>query len=412
VSVNGRPLRILHVIDQLTGGGAEVSLVEYLTHARGNPAVEHAIVILNGQLESLAVAETLSIPVTAGSPGRRPRWSDAGLISSAVAEFEPDVVHCALVRSTLGVARSLRGTRIPMLVTLTSVHYDVEDTDGTLKKRWGIRLTHALHGMALRRDRVWFHAVAQSVAEKAIEVFDLDPARIAVVPRGRPDPLARVTEDRESVRRSLGVADSAPVLISVAREHQVKNPLALVDAAEQLMDEFADLTVLIVGPRSTASEDLDERLLGSALETRVLRLGYRQDIPNLLAASDMFVSTSRSEGLPGAIVEAIGVGLPVVAFDVPGVPDVLGPDHPGLVPFGDLAAMTRQIRSILTDPSARDQVSRLDRKLFEESFEIGSYSERLHAIYRRVADGSPSRPTPTPDMATISNAEQGTEWTS
>ena len=129
MSVNGRPLRILHVIDQLTGGGAEVSLVEYLTHARGNPDVEHAIVILNGQPESLAVAETLSIPVTAGSPGRRPRWSDAGLISSAVAEFEPDVVHCALVRSTLRVARSLRGTRIPMLVTLTSVHYDAEDTE-------------------------------------------------------------------------------------------------------------------------------------------------------------------------------------------------------------------------------------------------------------------------------------------
>lgn len=401
-NARSKPLRILHVIDQLTGGGAEVSLVEYLSHVGRSDDLTHSLVALNGQPETVAVAKELPIPTTVGSPGRRPALSDASLISTAIAEFRPDVVHCALVRSTLAAARALRGTDIPMLVTLTSVHYDIEDTDGSLKKRWGIRLTHAIHGFALRRKRVWFHAVTRSVGDKAIETFGLDPTRIQVVPRGRPDPRLRVSADRDSLRRDLGIPIDAPVVVSVAREHLIKNPMALLASAEQLQAESNDLTVLFVGGRSTASEAMDERLRGSTLGPNVIRLGYRDDVPNLLAASDVFVSTSRSEGLPGAIVEAIGIGLPVIAFNVSGVPDVLGDDHPGLVPFGDGEGLTLRIREALTNPEVREQISQLDRKLFEDQFEIGRYSVHLHEVYKNVvkaADGTSDATVVEPDLA-------------
>ena len=107
--------------------------------------------------------------------------------------------------------------------------------------------------------------------------------------------------------------------------------------------------------------------------------------PDLLAAADVFVSTSRSEGLPGAIVEAIGMGLPVVAFDVPGVGDVLGSEHPGAIPFGDQHALVGAIRDLLTDPDARARIGSSGRRRFEERFEIAAYSKRLTRIYRSLA---------------------------
>ena len=160
-------IRVLHVIDQLGGGGAEVSLLEYLTDSGRDPRIEHFVVALNGRPDTLAAAKALSMKVLVGPEGRRPRPSDAGLIRQGIAEFRPDLVHCTLVRSTIATSAALRKTDLPMMVSLTSVHYDVEDATGTLKQRLGLRVTHTIHGSLLRRRRVRFHAVSHPVADKA-----------------------------------------------------------------------------------------------------------------------------------------------------------------------------------------------------------------------------------------------------
>jgi glycosyltransferase involved in cell wall biosynthesis len=395
-----RPIRILHVIDQLVGGGAEVSLVEFLTSASTRTDPTHSLVVLNGQAESVDVARRLPIEAMISAPGRRPKWSDSAFVADAIDRFEPDIVHCALVRSTLATARALRGSDIPMLVTLTSVHYDVEDGTGSLKQRWGIKAAHTLHGMALRRPRVSFHAVSQGVADKAVEVFGLDPHHIQVVPRGRPDPLESLSADRSTTRASLGIPESSPVIITVAREHLVKNHVALLESAAILRQEFGDLRVVLVGGRSTGSEAIDSTLAQLDLGDSVLRLGHRTDVPDLLNAADVFVSTSRSEGLPGAIVEAIGVGLPVVAFDVPGVADVLGADHPGLIPFDDSTRLSDETGKILRDAATRDAIGVMGRARFEAGFEITGYVDRMTDIYRRLAhraDGM-AAPKVAPEM--------------
>lgn len=386
MTTTGRPpVRVLHVIDQLTGGGAEVSLVEFLTHASSREDGVHSVVVLNGGPESVAVAEQLPIESIIGAPGRRPTWSDGAFVRRSVESFAPDIVHCALVRSTLASARALRGSGTPMLVTLTSVHYDVEDDDGSLKKRWGIKAAHALHGMALRRPRVSFHAVSEGVGEKAVEVFGLDPGRIRVVPRGRPDPLEKVVGDRSSTRASLGILSDSPTIVTVAREHLVKNHVALLEAANSLRDELPGLRVVLVGGRSTGSEAIDDAIARLSLGDCVIRLGHREDVANILSAADVFVSTSRSEGLPGAIVEAIGVGLPVVAFDVSGVADVLGADHPGLVAFGDQERLEQMLGRILREPASLETIGAMGRKRFEAGFEIGSYTDRMTEIYRALS---------------------------
>jgi glycosyltransferase involved in cell wall biosynthesis len=381
------PIRVLHVIDQLSGGGAEVSLVEYLSNAAADGRVTHELIALNGRAETVEVAKLLPWEVTVAPPGRRPRPSDVRYVRDGIARFRPDLVHCTLVRSTFATSAALRGHDLPMLVSLTSVHYDVEDAAGSLKQRLGLRLSHTIHGVLLRRSRVRFHAVSQPVADKAVEVFGLDPGRISVIPRGRPDPRLRLTATREEVRQRESIPLDAPVIITVAREHLIKNHLALLEAADMLRRDLPGLRVVLVGGASTGSAVIDQAIREKSLTDVVLRLGHRDDVPDLLGASDLFVSTSISEGLPGAIVEAIGIGLPVVAFDVSGVSDVLEEGHPGLVPFGDVDGLARRIDETLADPDRRKDLGSAARRRFEESFEISGYVRRVGDLYNTLVPG-------------------------
>jgi glycosyltransferase involved in cell wall biosynthesis len=381
------PIRVLHVIDQLTGGGAEVSLVEYLSNATVDERVSHELIALNGRAETVEVAKLLPLEVTVAPPGRRPRPSDVRYVREGIARFRPDLVHCTLVRSTFATSAALRGQDLPMLVSLTSVHYDVEDRTGSLKQRLGLRLSHTLHGALLRRRRVRFHAVSQPVADKAVEVFGLDPGRIEVIPRGRPDPRLRLTATRDDVRRRESIPLDAPVIITVAREHLIKNHLALLEAVDELRHELPGLRVLFVGGASTGSGVIDQAVRDKSLGEMVTRLGHRDDVPDLLRASDLFVSTSISEGLPGAIVEALGIGLPVVAFEVPGVSDVLETGHPGLVPFGDIEALARRIGETLADGDRRAELGAASRNRFEEAFEISAYVRRVGDLYGTLVPG-------------------------
>jgi glycosyltransferase involved in cell wall biosynthesis len=177
------------------------------------------------------------------------------------------------------------------------------------------------------------------------------------------------------------------VIITVAREHLIKNHLALLEAADMLRRDLPGLRVVLVGGASTGSGVIDQAIREKSLTDVVLRLGHRDDVPDLLGAADLFVSTSISEGLPGAIVEAIGIGLPVVAFDVSGVSDVLEVGHPGLVPFGDVDGLARRIGETLADPDRRSDLGSANRRRFEESFEISGYVRRVGDLYNTLVPG-------------------------
>jgi glycosyltransferase involved in cell wall biosynthesis len=271
-----------------------------------------------------------------------------------------------------------------MLVTITSVHYDVEDTTGTLKQRTGLRMSHSIHGAVLRRGRVRFHAVSHPVADKAVAVFGLDPTRITVIPRGRPDPMPRITTSRDEMRSREGIAEGERLTITVAREHLIKNHQALLEAASMLRKRVPGLRVAVAGGASTATEAIDNTIDELGLSDVVLRLGHREDVPDLLQAADVYVSTSISEGLPGAILEAMGMGLPVVAFDVPGVRDVLESDHPGLVPLGQVENLADRIEAILLDSALRADLGARARARFEDLFEIGGYVLRIGDLYESI----------------------------
>jgi glycosyltransferase involved in cell wall biosynthesis len=167
----------------------------------------------------------------------------------------------------------------------------------------------------------------------------LDPARFAAA---RP---------RDEVRRELDIAPEARVAIAVGELTDRKNTALLVDAVPGIARRVPDLVVLVAG---TGAEEarLRRRIRERGVEDRVRLLGFRDDVPDLLAASDLLVHPARVEGFGYAVAEAMAAGLPVVATDASSLPELVEDGVTGaLFPPEDGAALEAAAVRYLADPA-------------------------------------------------------------
>ena len=117
---------------------------------------------------------------------------------------------------------------------------------------------------------------------------------------------------------------------------------------------------------------------------RVILLGVRNDVPRLLAAGDIFVSASHWEGLPVAVLEAMAVGLPVVATSVGDVPDVVVPGTGLIVPPHQPAALATTIRTLLDDPEQGRQLGMAGRAHVVRNYAIEAWADKLLKLYSEL----------------------------
>lgn len=160
-------------------------------------------------------------------------------------------------------------------------------------------------------------------------------------------------QDPVATRRALGLPDDAIVVITVANLRPEKDYRNLLRAAAIAIERDPRVHLIAVGQGPLEAQIAEEhRRLG--LANRVQLLGYRTDVPQLLAASDIFVLASRTEGLPVAIMEAMAQGLPVVATAVGGVPEAVIDGRTGrLVPPGDSTALANALLELAADGGLR-----------------------------------------------------------
>jgi glycosyltransferase involved in cell wall biosynthesis len=118
-------------------------------------------------------------------------------------------------------------------------------------------------------------------------------------------------------------------------------------------------------------------------------LGWRRDLPLIYAATDVFLLTSRNEGTPVALIEAMASAVPGVSTDVGGVKDVI--DSPGLgvlAPFGDTGALAQGVGQLLADPPARRGMGRLAREQILSRFDLVRLVDDIAALYRDLLSRS------------------------
>jgi len=386
----GSPLRVLLLIDGLWVGGTERSLVELLPLLR-TVGVQPMVACLTRRSEG--------VEAEARRSGFEPRFLPTGglftqvrALRRLVRELRPDLVHSALFRSNL-VARLARpglragGRPVPVLNSLVNTPYEpvrFRDPAVAAGKLRLVRLVDA--GTARLADH--FHAVSEAVRAAAVRDLRLPVERIDVVHRGRdPERLGVPSPARRAAARAaLGIAAGAEVVLNVGREDFQKGQDVLLEAFALLAPRRPHLHLMLAGRRGNASDAIEARLGGLAERHRVHRLGHRDDVPELLAAADLFAFPSRFEGLPGAVLEAMAMGLPVVAADIPPVREVMPASDPTLrVPPEDPAALAAAVETLLDDRRRMAELGRGNRRTFLDRYTLERSASAMAALYRRLA---------------------------
>jgi glycosyltransferase involved in cell wall biosynthesis len=181
-------------------------------------------------------------------------------------------------------------------------------------------------------------------------------------------------------------------LVTVGRLQAPKDPLTLVRALAAL--GHAHETVIVGDGPDRSAVEAEVRRLG--LDSVVRLAGVRNDVAELLAAADLFVLSSRSEGLPLSILEAMAAGLPVVASSVGGVPELVVDGETGLlVPPGDPRSLARAIERLLADAALRGRLGAAGRARVVEHFDLAS-AQRAHLDLYRSLLAAAGLPTPSP----------------
>jgi glycosyltransferase involved in cell wall biosynthesis len=190
--------------------------------------------------------------------------------------------------------------------------------------------------------------------------------------------------EREAVRAELGVSDDEVVAITVAHLRSGKGYPDLLAAARNVLDRQIPVRFLAVGqgPEEREVVNIHDAL---ALGEQFRLLGYRSDALRLLAGADLFVLASRHEGLPVALMEAMALGLPVVATTVGGIPDVVTPGVEGLlVQPRRPELLADAIAELAVNPAEREsQAAAATARA--SAFDVNRAVRRLEEVYSAVA---------------------------
>lgn len=279
------------------------------------------------------------------------------------------LVHCHNITALFHGARAARAAGgLPVLYT---------EHDREFPAPWRQRWLH--RWLARRVDDVV--AVSATLADT---IARQEGFRARELVNGVPDPLRTWSGSREEARARLGW-DAAPTLLAVGSLTPVKNHAALIDC-------FGDVRACVPGARLALAGEgpLRDELAGRAASLpagSVLWLGERDDVPRLLAAADLFVLPSRSEGLPLSLVEAHGAGRASVATRVGGNAEVIEEGVTGLlVPGGRPDAFGRAAAELLVDGARRRAMEVAARERYLRLFTMERMVARYVEHYRALRD--------------------------
>jgi len=257
---------------------------------------------------------------------------------------------------------------VPHVITMHGGRY----YGGRLRRRLAMRAAIAMSGKTV--------AVSAPLARALTDDLSIAGSRVQVIPNGVP----RQRPQRVNLREELRLTPNARLIVSVGNLYPVKGHVHLVDAAARLADRHPSLHVAIAG-RGDLEDDLAARARAHGLADRIHLLGLRSDISAILAAADLFVLPSLSEGLPLAVLEAMFAGCAIVASDVGEIATVLEDGRAGvLVEPANPAALAEAIDALLNDPKrAKNLGTRAAFRAVAE-YDISRMVRRYATVYQEL----------------------------
>jgi len=374
-------IKVMHLIGSLRSGGAE-NLVLNIAKAINREKIELVVCSwLGGPLEE--EFRQLGIRLVRGP--RTHFYSPCGIRAYArlIKEEKINVLHTHLFDSDIlgRLAGKLAG--VPVLTTVHACYTWKRKRDLKSRLRTLLdRITANFLGTLLL-------ATSESVKEYHIKYGKISGRKLQVL--NNFVILSRFDVDKEKSRREkraeFGIKEEAPLVINVANPAPVKGQDYLIRAFKEVGAALPEAMLMIVGAGEYA-EHLKKLARDEGLDQKVIFTGRRDDVVELLAAADLFVLSSLSEGVSIALLEAMAMRLPVVVTDVGGNRDVVEDGVSGLiVPARDEHALAEKITLCLRDRELRAKLGEAGRRKVENAFSDRVVVRQLERIYEEISQG-------------------------
>ncbi|MGV1050104.1 MAG: glycosyltransferase [Solirubrobacterales bacterium] len=376
-----RPRKVLFVINVMAlVGGAEVQLgiLAKGLRRRGYEVTIACISHGHGDLSSLT---ELGIEIVEfGYRKRSRRWRAIPRLTRMAREAE--IVHCTMWDPSLWGRIAAILARRPVIVADHATDRKVQVAQsGAPRARW-----IALHNRLL--DPFTFATVACARSQRAVLLSEgVSPEKIVHIPNGIP--VADVLERAKGVTRAeIGVADGAPMAMQVGLFRIEKNQLGALEAFAEVRRRVTDAELVFVGT-GPLREGVEERAEELGAGAWVHFLGERGDVPALLSLADLMLLPSHGDAMPMTVLEAMALGVPVLASDVGDVRGVLG-EGGVCIPPGDPAALAGESARLLADPAARRRLGAIGSSRAPE-FDAAAMTRSYASLFEAALTGAEPR---------------------
>lgn len=306
-------MKVIYVTPGLgRGGGAERSLTSLVPHWQN---------VLD--LEVVTFSERAELAGDIIDAGATVTNLDGQSVREVVPELRrlikmrrPTLVHSVLFDADVA-ARLATPAGIPVSSSLVNVNYGPEQWGAPGRSRWKVTAAQAIDGLTAQRV-TRFHALSSEVASIMSKRLRVSQDVIEIIPRGRDREEVGWPSStrRKRIREMLGARETQPLVVAAARHEWQKGLDVLLRAIPLIRQAVPDVTLRIGGREGAESARLRDLAEAAGLDPRSVFIGPRDDVPDLMCAADVFCVPSRWEGLGSIMIEAMALGIPVVAADI------------------------------------------------------------------------------------------------
>ena len=286
-------------------------------------------------------------------------------------KWNPDIVHTHTWGTVCEGLIAAKLARVPVII---------HGEHGTIQQqKRNIYVQRYLWDMA---DQVL--SVSNTHRDRLSKTIGYPKSKIKVIMNGVDTERFQVDGQNKSVRKKFGIRKDEIIVGTVGRLVPVKNQTLLIHAFGEVSKSCSTCKLVLVGD-GLLKEELSLLAFSLGISDKVIFLGQRYDIPNILKVLDIFVLSSISEGMSNTILEAMSSGLPVIATHVGGNPEIVKNNETGILVASDnKEAMTSAIISMIEDPQKRKKMGRCGRKLAKDKFSLRAMVNNYETLYQKL----------------------------
>ncbi len=366
-------ITVAHVVLSLDLGGLERIVLDLLREGRKRGRRADVICLERpGTLAPQAEALGARVVCVDKMPGLRP--GTIGRLAAALRRLHPEVVHTHQIGALFYAGPAARRAGVPLVVHTEH------------GKNYAQRRRTRWLGWLAGRYAARFFCVSADIAAEVTAGRIVPRRKIHVVANGIDTARFRAQGDARELRQELGIPAAAPVVGTIGRLSEIKQQDLLLRAFARISERLPEARLLLVGdgPLMGSLRQLAQDL-GQA--ERVHFAGYQARPERYLQVMDLFALTSRSEGMPLAVLEAWAAGLPVLASDVGGLPELIDPGRNGhLFRSGDEAGLADGLYQLLRDREYARRLGTAGRQLVTDRYDVRHMAQAYDEHYRASLD--------------------------